>query len=209
MGKLLHIESCPQAGAPSASSVAKAFLDVYREAHPLDSIEVMNLWKIYFPAAIGEAMAARYAERRNNSRISELAAAWHMIETYAEHFKSADKYLLSIPTWSFGVPYVLKEYIDVITQPGLLFEPSAKEGFLGLVPNRPVCVVYAKGGSVGPGSKREALRLQVSFMEEWLRLIGLTEVYRVIDVLADGRPADFKRGRKKAVEEAVRIARSF
>lgn len=209
MGKLLHIESCPRASAPYASSVTKVFLDVYREAHPSDSIEVMNLWKIYYPAAIGEAVAARYAERRNNERISELAGAWHMIETYAEHFKSADKYLVSVPTWSFGVPYVLKEYIDVITQPGLLFKPSANGRFLGLVPNRPVCVVYARGGSAGPGSKRGALRLQVSFMEEWLRLIGLTDVYRVVDVPADGRPEGFQRGRKKAVEDAARIARGF
>jgi FMN-dependent NADH-azoreductase len=30
---------------------------------------------------------------------------------------TADAYLFSVPMWNAGVPYVLKQWIDIITEP--------------------------------------------------------------------------------------------
>jgi FMN-dependent NADH-azoreductase len=209
MAKLLHIESCARGNASCAASIAKAFLDVYKEVHPSDLIEEMNLWKIYFPRNIGEALGAKYAVIQGDDNMPDFAEAFRMMESYVDHFKSADKYLLSIPTWSFGIPYVLKEYIDVITHAGLLFEPTQAGGFVGLVTDRPACVLYARGGAIGPGSQREAAEAKVTFMESWLRLIGCTDVYTVLDEPAEGDPEVIREARERAEEEAARIARSF
>ena len=48
--------------------------------------------------------------------------------------------------WNFGVPYKLKHYIDVITQPGLSFSFSPETGYTGLVTGKPAAVIYARGG---------------------------------------------------------------
>ena len=52
--------------------------------------------------------------------------------------------------WNFGIPYILKHYIDLIVQPGLTFSFSPSEGYKGLVTGKPVTVVYARGGAYGP-----------------------------------------------------------
>ena len=36
-------------------------------------------------------------------------------------FDAADRYLFSVPMWNAGVPYILKQFIDVVSQPGLVF----------------------------------------------------------------------------------------
>jgi FMN-dependent NADH-azoreductase len=161
------------------------FLDTYKEIHPADTIEAMNLWKIDLPSAIGETLEARYAETKQQEWRANNAEAWQMIERYAEHFRSADKYLFTIPTWSFGIPYVLKEYIDVITQLGLLIEFTTDGVVKGLVADQPACVLYSRGGCAGPGSKRDAMTFQVSFMDGWLHHIGINHVINVIDESAD------------------------
>jgi len=39
----------------------------------------------------------------------------------------ADEYLFTVPMWNHGVPYVLKQFIDVVSQPGMAFtfDPEA------------------------------------------------------------------------------------
>ena len=58
----------------------------------------------------------------------------------AEHFKSADKYVFSLPMWNFGIPYKLKHFIDVLVQPGLTFSFSPETGYKGLVTGKPAVV---------------------------------------------------------------------
>lgn len=204
MARLLQIESCPR-----LYSLAKVFLNVYKEMHPLDTIEVMNLWKIDVPPVIGEMLEAKYAESDSYEWTSENADAVQMIERYVEHFTSADKYLFTIPTWSLGVPYVLKEYIDVITQSGLLFEFMPNGTVRGLVADRPACILCAHGGCAGPGSGSDPMALQYSFMNSWLRFIGITQIYSVIDEPADADMQLIRKVRKKAEKEAANIANSF
>lgn len=185
------------------------FLDVYKEQHPADLVEEMNLWKIYFPDEIGEALSAKYAVVKPYGNLPDYSEAFRMVERYVDHFRSADKYLLSIPTWTYGVPYVLKEYIDVITQLGLLFDLTKTGGFVGLVTNRPACVLYAGDGVVGPGSRRDTVDLQVDFMEGWLRLIGFTDVCSILDEPFERDPQLARQAKRKAKEEVIRIARRF
>lgn len=47
--------------------------------------------------------------------------------------------------WNFGIPYRLKQYIDILVQPGYTFSYSPEQGYTGLV-NKPAAVVYARGG---------------------------------------------------------------
>ena len=47
--------------------------------------------------------------------------AFAVTERIALRFALADRVLISTPMWNFGIPYKLKQWIDVITQPGLAF----------------------------------------------------------------------------------------
>lgn len=204
MARLLQIESCPR-----SCPLTKVFLDVYKEIHPLDTIEVMNLWKIDMPPVIGEMLEAKYGGFDSHEWTSDNRDAWQIIERYVEHFTSADKYLFTIPTWCIGIPYVLKEYIDMITQSGLLFEFVPNGTTRGLVADRPACILCAHEGCAGPGSGSDPLTLQCSFVSSWLKFIGITQIYSVFDEPADVGMLLIQQLREKAEKEAINIANSF
>ncbi len=49
------------------------------------------------------------------------AVAWAAAQATFDRFAAADHYLFSVPMWNHGVPYILKQFIDVVSQPGLIF----------------------------------------------------------------------------------------
>jgi len=51
----------------------------------------------------------------------------------ANRFISADRYLIAAPMWNSGIPYRLKQYIDLIHQPGLLWTLDPATGYQVLV----------------------------------------------------------------------------
>lgn len=65
-----------------------------------------------------------------------------MIVHEASRLFSYDKLLFSVPMWNWSIPFVLKRFIDVVTQPGVLFEWSPAMGYVGLL-KKPVAIIYS------------------------------------------------------------------
>lgn len=207
MSKLLYLEASPRKERSASIRVAREFLDAYRSTHPADVIETLDLWKEEIPAFDGEAINAKYAVLHGQPHLPAQAAAWSGVSAIAERFKSADKYLFSLPMWNFGVPYRLKHYIDVITQPGLTFTFSPAEGYKGLVTGRPAVVIYARGGEYVDGGA--SYDFQKPYMELWLRFIGFTDVRNMVVEPTLGDPSAAEKSKTAAVESARTIARTF
>jgi FMN-dependent NADH-azoreductase len=174
MSKLLHIEASPRGARSASITVAHRFLDAYRAKHPGDTIETLDLWKANLPEFDGATIDAKYAVLTGQKPTADEARAWQVVTKIAEHFKSADKYLFSLPMWNFGIPYKLKHFIDVLVQPGLTFTFSPSEGFKGLVAGKPAAVIYARGGAYGPGSGAEGYDVQSGYLRQILGFIGIT-----------------------------------
>lgn len=73
------------------------------------------------------------------------ATLWDEITTIAQRFITADRYLFAIPMWNNGIPYKLKQYIDLIHQPGLTFGFSPETGYFGLLEGKKATLVYTSG----------------------------------------------------------------
>ena len=54
--------------------------------------------------------------------------AFAVVERMALRFSLADRVLISSPMWNFGVPYKLKQWFDLIVQPGLTFTFQSGRG---------------------------------------------------------------------------------
>ncbi len=176
MAKLLYIEASPRKDRSHSIKVAQTFMDAYKTANPNDEIETLDLWSVNLPSFDGDTINAKYAILHGESHTDKEADAWEAVVNQAEHFKSADKYLLSVPMWNFGIPYKLKHYIDVITQPGLTFSFSPDAGYQGLVTDKPVTVILSRGGEYAAGSATEAYDLQKPSVMGWLGFIGFTTI---------------------------------
>ncbi len=97
-----------------------------------------------------------------------------------KQFTSADKYVLAVPMWNFGIPYRLKQYIDLIVQPGYTFSYSEDKGYEGLVVGKPLLAVYARGGEYATGSQTEAFDLQTRYIELIFGFMGFKDIRSVV-----------------------------
>ncbi|SDT88343.1 FMN-dependent NADH-azoreductase [Verrucomicrobium sp. GAS474] len=192
MSKVLHISASPRGERSASTTVARHFLDAYLAAHPGDTVETLDLWTANLPEFDGAALDAKYAILHGQPFTPEQAAAWTAIVSLAEQFKAADKFVFSLPMWNFGIPYKLKQWIDLIAQPGLTFSFSPETGYTGLVTGKPAVAVYARGGAYGPGTGAEGYDAQTTYFRQVLGFVGVTDLREILvePTLAGGEAKD-------------------
>lgn len=179
MSKLLHIQSSPRGGRSASIEVANHFLQIYQETNSGDSVETLDLWQADLPEFNGETIDAKYAVLHGQSQTPEQTAAWDAVVKIADHFKSADKFVLSLPMWNFSIPYKLKHYLDLLAQPGLTFSFTPEEGYKGLVTGKPLVVIYARGGAYGPGTGAESYDQQSAYIRQIFGFLGFTDIREI------------------------------
>ena len=209
MAKLLHIQASPRGDRSASIAVANQFLKSYRAAHPGDTVETLDLWAANLPEYDGPTLDARYAVMNGQPHTPGQLKAWKSVTEIIGHFKSADKVVLSLPMWNFSIPYKLKQYIDILVQPGLTFLVTPAEGTKGLVTGRPLLVVYARGWAYGPGSGIEAYDQQSAYVKQIFGFIGFTGIRELFvePTLAD--PASREKTVALAAGKAAELGRSF
>jgi FMN-dependent NADH-azoreductase len=210
MARLLYIESSPRKDRSASIQVARTFVDAYLKSHPGDEVDTIDLWKTDMPPFDGETINAKYSILYGEELSEPQSKAWKPVEILIDNFKSADKYLFSLPMWNFGVPYRLKHYFDVLVQPTYTFSFVPDEGYKGLVTGKPVALVYARGGEYKTGTESENLDYQKTYMQLILGFIGFTDITSIIvEPMLMATPEDNKRIIEGAQQEAQKIAATF
>ena len=208
MTNLVYIEASPRKDRSHSIAVARGFVDAYEQANPDDVVKTLDLWNHALPEFDGDAIEAKYAVVHGAEHSSEQAAAWETVKTECRWVTEADKLLFSVPMWNLGIPYKLKHFIDVITQPGLTFTITPDGGYQGLVTGKPTVVIYSSGGQYDEGSPAHAYDLQQPYFETWLRFIGLTDIRPLVvaptlasaDVVGSLRAVAQEKARQMATE---------
>jgi len=210
MSKVLYVQASPRGARSHSIAVADAFIESYREAHPDDEIVTLNVFTADLPAFDGAAVQAKYTILHGQQHSPEELAAWKTVEAVIEQFKSADKYIFAVPMWNFGIPYRLKQYVDLLVQPRYTFSFSPDEGYKGLVVGKPVFVAYARGGDYGDVNEAANVDFQKRYLEAILGFIGLTDIRSVVcQPTMAGGPDVAAEKHKAAVAEARNSAKEF
>jgi FMN-dependent NADH-azoreductase len=202
MAKLLHIQASPRGNRSASLAVAARFVEFDRIAHPGDTVETLDLWQTDLPEINGATLEAIYTGKRGQPQSLEHLQVWQAIVRVADHFKSADKYLVSLPMWNFSIPYKLKHCIDLLVQRGLTFSFTPEEGYKGLVTGKPLVAVYARGGAYRPGSGAEGWDQQSTYLRHILGFIGFTDIREIFVEPTEASPTS----REEAVAAASRQA---
>jgi FMN-dependent NADH-azoreductase len=206
--RLLHISASPRGAASESLSIAKTFLAAYVDTHPRARIEAFDLWDGTLPAFGPAAAAAKMAIFAGEQPEGDAAAAWDAAIATFRRFDAADRYLFSVPMWNHGVPYVLKQFIDVISQPGLVFRFDAATGYQPLLRGKKAAVIYTSA-VYGPGQRPGlGTDFQRPYFDDWLRWAGIADVQEVTfrpNLVTD----DAACARQIAHAEARDIAKSF
>ncbi len=210
MAKVLYIQASPRKDRSKSIQVADAFIDTYMELHPNDEIIVLNLYDKILPPFDGFVIKAKYNILHGQPHTDEDKNAWKEVEDIIAEFKSADKYVFAVPMWNFGIPYRLKQYIDIIVQPAYTFQTDPVSGYVGLVTGKPAALIYARGGDYSNPEKQQILDYQRKYMETILGFIGFTD-FRSIYVQPTLSAGDEVAQKKttQAIEEAKQRAQNF
>ena len=200
MEKVLYLQASPRGDRSKSNQVAAAFLDSYKQVNPDDTVETLNVFDAELPSFDGLTIQAKYTIIHGKQHTAEERQAWDAVEKVIEKFKSADKYIISLPMWNFGIPYRLKHYIDVLIQPGYTFKVGDK-GYEGLVKGKSVVCIYARGGAFLDAVEYDK---QKPYMEQILGFIGVEDIRSIV---VEPTLAGDEEQAKKALEDSIKKAR--
>jgi FMN-dependent NADH-azoreductase len=208
MTTVLHISASPRGPRSESLAIAETFLTELRAAHPDVTVEHWDLWDGSLPAFGPPAAAAKMAVFAGADPEGDEASAWRAARDTFERLDAADYYLFTVPMWNASVPYILKQLIDVVSQPGMVFGFDPVTGYTGLLENKRAAVVYTGavyGPDRGPGFGSD---FQQPFFEDWLRWAGVDDI-RSIAFRPNLATADPEPGRRAAHARAAEVARGF
>lgn len=208
MSTLLYISASPRSQASESGRLAEVFLATYHAAHPDVIIDRLDLWTEPLIAFDGAKAGAKMTVIGGGTPVGDQADAWTQIVATFERFNAADSYLFTVPMWNSGIPYVLKHYIDILTQPGLLFGFDPQAGYSGLLRGKKVAVIYTSGVYAPGVSATFGRDFHFTYFEDWLRFIGISAI-TTIRFQPTLLTPDVEGARKQAIEQARLAARAF
>jgi FMN-dependent NADH-azoreductase len=206
--RLLHISASPRGAASESLGIAETFLKSFVATHPDVEVDSFDLWDGTLPEFGPAAAAAKMSIFGGADPEGDQARAWNdALETF-RRFDAADRYLFSVPMWNAGVPYILKQFIDVISQPGMVFSFDPAAGYTGLLRGKKAAVIYTSA-VYGPGrGSAFGSDFQQSYFRDWLNWTGITDVTE-ISFRPNLATTDAEAGRRLAHADAQDIAKAF
>lgn len=176
MTRLLHVISSPRRDDSTSRAIGETFVDAWREHHPGDEVDVLDLWTDPIPTFEGDRAAAKMTVIGGQTPEGHQATAWQSITDVFSRFQRAERYVFGVPMWNAGIPWVLKEYIDTITQPGMAFAFDPSLGYTGLLTGKKALAIFTSGvyhRGVEPAFGSD---FQSPYVDDWLRFVGITDI---------------------------------
>lgn len=176
MPRLLYIKASPRPESRSIA-IAGAYLDALKAKRPDLDVDVLPLWSEPLPHFDGDKANAKLSVITGQAHTASQKTAWDEVLAIIARFKAADMYLFAVPMWNGGIPYRLKQYIDIVHQPGELFGLDPATGYFGLLKNKRAVIAYTSGAyapdkpSPAFGSDHHA-----AYMRSWLNQAGITDI---------------------------------
>jgi FMN-dependent NADH-azoreductase len=208
MSRLLHISASPRGERSESLAIAATFLQTFRQVNPEVAVDRFDLWDGTLPAFGPDAAAAKMAIFAGEAPRGAAADAWRTATDTFHRFTAADLYVFSVPMWNAGIPYILKQLIDVISQPGLVFGFDPERGYTGLLKGKKATVIYTSavyGPRRGPAFGAD---FQAPYFNDWLRWAGITDITE-IQFRPNLATADADTARRAAHAQARDAAKLF
>ena len=203
--KLLHIIATPRAHESNTLKVSTAFLDGLIAKHKDLQVETIELFTENLPNVAGDNVESKYTLSMGQPIDKRHKESWEQIESHITHFLSTDMYLISTPMWNFGIPYVLKYYIDAIVQPGYLYKYNELGQPVPLVLGKKMVCITSRGGDYSEHSPFHAYDFQEPYLRAIFGYVGITDMHFV-----NAQPMDITPDlRASALTSALEQARNL
>src|SRR5467141_3946990 len=170
--KLLQIDSSARRTSSVSRQLTTKFAEEWRTNHPDGEVIQRDLSATALPL-ITDDWGATYLEdsQLTLAQRSYLSTSDQLIQEIA----AADTVVIGAPMYNFSIPSSLKAWIDQVVRLGKTFGygPNGRQGLLG---DKQVVVITARGGSYEKGAPSETFDFQEPYLRHILGFLGLTDV---------------------------------
>ncbi len=201
--KINYIECSPRGDRSHSTKIAQAYLEQAKTNIPDLELNNINPWSLDLPEFNGEMLDAKYSVIRGDNPSDGEISAWSRVKNIFDEFNDADHYLFSVPMWNFNIPYKLKHYIDIVTQPGMSWSYTPEDGYKGLMTDKTATVIYATGDGYSEGTGFESFDMQKPYVNLWLTFLGFKKIEKVV---IDRTLFDAETAEKNALDVALKLA---
>lgn len=164
MSTLLHIDSSPLYGRSVSRQLTGAFVTEWKSSHPDGTVVYRDLNAIQIPPISAEWVGAAYTpEAARTPQQKELLS---LSDSLLAELEQADEYVIGVPMHNFGVPSVLKLWIDQIARVGRTFSYTDR-GPKGLIVGKKATFLIATGGIYDAQTQMASF----NFVEPYLRSV--------------------------------------
>ncbi len=173
MPTLLHIDSSPLYGRSVSRQLTGAFVAQWKLSHPDGKVIDRDLNAISIPPITADWVGAAYTpEQARTPQQNELLS---LSELLLAELEQAHEYVFGVPMHNFGVPSVLKLWIDQITRVGRTF--SYAEGTpKGLLIDKKATFIIATGGIYDAQTQMASFNFVEPYLRTLFGFLGLTDV---------------------------------
>ncbi len=164
MSTLLHIDSSPLYGRSVSRELTAAFVSRWKVSHPDGKVIDRDLNATTMPPINAEWIGAAYtAEQARTPQQKEVLS---ISESLLAELEEADEYVIGVPMHNFGVPSVLKLWIDQIARVGRTFS-YGQGGPKGMITGKKATFLIATGGIYDAQTQMASF----NFVEPYLRSV--------------------------------------
>lgn len=173
--KILHVVATPRGPHSRTLPIAQAFIDRVREGVPDLEVDVLDLAAAGLPPIGDDLASAKYPLMMGGSVDPAEVPSWPRVVELVEQFLAADAYVVTSPMWNFGLPYVLKHWIDCLVQPGYLF--AYTDGYpVPLVHGRRMVCITSRGADYSPTGPMGSYDFQEPYLRAIFGFVGVTDI---------------------------------
>ena len=172
MPTLLHIDSSPLYGRSVSRELTEAFVTQWKSYHPNGKVIDRDLAATSIPPIKAEWVGAAYTpeEARTPQQKDLLALSDQLIS----ELKQADEYVFGVPMHNFGVPSVLKLWIDQIARAGKTFA-YADGAPKGLITGKKATFIIATGGIYDAQTRMASFNFVEPYLRSVFGFLGVTD----------------------------------
>jgi FMN-dependent NADH-azoreductase len=164
MSTLLHIDSSPLYGRSVSRQLTGAFVTQWKSSHPDGTVVDRDLNASQIPPINAEWVGAAYTP--DAARTPQQKALLSLSDSLLGELEQADEYVFGVPMHNFGVPSVLKLWIDQIARVGRTFS-YADGAPKGLIVGKKSTFIIATGGMYDAQTQMASF----NFVEPYLRSV--------------------------------------
>src|SRR5271166_4112643 len=173
MPTLLHIDSSPLYGRSVSRQLTDAFVTHWKSSHPNATVVDRDLNATPIPPATAEWVGAAYApEEARNPQQKQLLA---LSDTLLAELEQADQYVFGVPMHNFGVPSVLKLWIDQIARVGRTFSYAGGGAPKGLLVGKKATFLIATGGMYDAQTQMASFNFVEPYLRSVFGFLGVTD----------------------------------